>query len=54
MAQENEAGNMPESLTVDRVVSLQFVEQADKELDKRDDLQDALERVTQLVARYVY
>lgn len=52
--QEKEAGNIPESLTVDRVIKLEFVERANRELDEREDLREELERVKKWVAKYGY
>ncbi len=52
LKQEKEAGNIPESFTVDRVVRLEFVEQANSELEKRDDLREELRRVQKWVERY--
>ena len=54
IAQEKEAGRVPESLTLDRIVRLEFVEQANKALSVRDDLKKELGRVTKLVDRYGY
>ncbi len=47
--QEKEAGNIPESFTVDQCARLEFVEQADSELAMRDDLRAEFERVQQWV-----
>jgi len=54
LAQEKEAGNIPEYLTVDRVVRLEFLEQANRELDEREDLREELQRVKQWVKKYGY
>jgi len=50
--QEKEVGNIPKSLKMDRIVRLEFVEQANQELDKRDDLREELERVQKWVTKY--
>ncbi len=52
--QEKEAGRIPGSLTVGRVVRLEFIEQANRELDERADLREELERVNRWVSKYGY
>lgn len=52
LAQEKEAGNIPGSLTMDKVTRLEFVEQANRELDSREDLREELKRVKQWVGKY--
>ena len=52
LAQEKKAGNIPESFTLDNMAKLEFTEQANRELDAREDLKEELQRVKQVVAKY--
>ncbi len=54
LAQEKETGRIPPSFTMDKVTRLEFVEQANRELDKRPELKDELERVKQWVKKFGY
>lgn len=52
LAQQKKAGKIPESFTLNDLVKREFVEQANKELDAREDLQEEYQRVKQIVERY--
>jgi ABC-type nitrate/sulfonate/bicarbonate transport system substrate-binding protein len=52
--QLKEEGLIPQSFNSDQVVKLQFVEQANRELDTRPELQDELKRVKQWIAKFGY
>ena len=52
--QEKEAGMIPQSFDAAQIVRLEFVEQANQELDTRLDLQDELKRVKQWIVKFGY
>ncbi len=54
LEQEKQAGKIPPSFTLDKVINLEFVEKANAELDKRNDLLEELKRVKVWVNKYGY
>ncbi len=49
---EKMLGNIPESFTLAQVLRLEFVEQANRELEAREDLRPKLKRRQQWVQKY--